>query len=75
MELINRALGLGPHRIWWGNSGSVEVWLRQAVGRALYPEFLQPMSQGVGMKIQDSRRTPGSFNHSPGLIESSKNVA
>ena len=73
--MINRALGLGPHRIWWGNLRTVKVRLRQAVGRALYSEFLQPMSQGVGMEIQDSRRTLGSFNNSPGLLESSKNVA
>lgn len=74
IELVNRQLGSGPYHIWWGNSGDVKGRLRQAVGGTFYPEFLHPMSQGVGVKIQNSRRTLWSFYHSAGLLESGKNM-
>jgi hypothetical protein len=37
---------------------------RLAVGRALDAELTHPVAQGVGMEIQDSRRTLRPINHS-----------
>jgi hypothetical protein len=44
------------------------------VGGAFYSEFFQPMSQGVRVKIQNSRCTLWSFNHSAGLLKGGKNM-
>jgi hypothetical protein len=37
---------------------------RLAVGRPLDAELIHPVAKGVGMKIQDSRRTLRPINHS-----------
>jgi hypothetical protein len=45
------------------------------VGRALDAELIHPVAKGVGMEIQDFRRTPRAINHSSCLLKSSQDMA
>ena len=46
-----------------------------AVSRALDGELIHPVAQGVGMEIQDSRRTLRPINHSACLLKSGPYMA
>src|SRR5579862_3255501 len=48
---------------------------RLAVGRALDAELTHPVAKGVGMEIQDSRRTLRPINHSICLLKGSQDMA
>ena len=48
---------------------------RPAVGRALDAELAHPVAKGVGMEIQDSRRTLRPINHSIGLLKGGLDMA
>jgi hypothetical protein len=46
-----------------------------AVARALDAELTHPVAKGVGMDIQDSRRTLRPINHSTCLLKSGQYMA
>ena len=48
---------------------------RLAVARALDAELTHPVAKGVGMDIQDSRRTLRPINHSTCLLKSGQYMA
>ena len=48
---------------------------RRAVGGALDAEFAHPVAEGVGVEIQDFRRTPGPVDHSICLLKGGQDMA
>jgi hypothetical protein len=68
---ISKRTRRSPHLV---SADKVMPKSRLAVGKALDAELTHPMAQGVGMEIQDSRRTLRPMNHSICLLKGGQDM-
>jgi hypothetical protein len=72
-RVIDKRTRRPPHLVNGGEGAWKES--RLAVGRGLDAELFHPVAKGVGMEIQNSRRTLWPINHSTCLLKGGQNMA